>query len=135
MLLEKWCWQTCWKQIPTDFQFVKNAASVKHNKVKLNKTEVCLIISLCVCIYIVGSWKTHVWITWLHVYIFFNKYTVGLLYYWISYSETYSIAPGKFHAQFIEFAGSKYACIEGRRIHWTKSSMIFYIKNWKKLEK
>lgn len=45
-LLEKQCQQTCSKRVTTELQFVKTAVSVKHSKVKHNKSRYACIKTL-----------------------------------------------------------------------------------------
>ena len=42
VLLEKWCQRLAWHRVSTNLQLVKNAGSVKHNKLKHSKNGVCM---------------------------------------------------------------------------------------------
>ena len=52
MFLEKWCWEMCSVRIATNFQSVKNVASVKCNKAKQNIASYACIITI-----IIKHWK------------------------------------------------------------------------------
>ena len=41
-VLEKWCQRLAWHRVSTNLQLVKNAGSMKHNKLKHSKNEVCM---------------------------------------------------------------------------------------------